>query len=335
LAKGSKIVHAQITGWGKYIPQRVLTNKDLERVMDTSDEWIVTRTGIRERHIVGDDEATSTMAIAAGRGALDSAGLSPDLLDMVIVATNSPDRMMPASAALVQHALGARNAAAFDVVAACSGFIYALVTAYQFIVAGAYKNILVVASEAISRAMNWEDRSTSVLFGDGAGAVVVQANEHATDMLSFVLGNDGSGADLLYIPHPCGVPTNVNNDRRYYMIMEGRGVFKFAVNAMAEASRQVIDAAGLTISDIDLFIPHQANNRITQAAIKALGIPSDRVFVNLDRYGNLSAASPAVALCEAVEQRRLNEGDLTVLVAFGAGLSWAAMVLRWHPSAYS
>lgn len=328
-------MHARITGWGKYLPQRVLTNKDLEKMVDTSDEWIVTRTGIRERRIVGDDEATSTMAIAAGQGALEVAGLSPSLLDLVIVATNSPDRMMPASAALVQHALGAKNAAAFDVVGACSGFIYALVTAYQFIAAGAYKNILVVASEAISRAMNWEDRSTSVLFGDGAGAVVVKANEHATDMLSFVLGNDGSGADLLYIPHPCGMPTNVNNDRRYYMIMEGRAVFKFAVTAMVEASRQVIDAAGLDIADIDLFIPHQANSRITQAAIKALDIPNDKVFVNLDRYGNLSAASPAVALCEAVEQRRLKEGALVVLVAFGAGLSWAAMVLRWQPSAFS
>jgi len=311
----------------------VLTNKDLERMVDTSDEWIVTRTGIRERRIVGDDEATSTMAVAAGRGALEVARLSPNLLDMVIVATNSPDRIMPASAALVQRDLGAKDAAAFDVVGACSGFIYALVIAYQFIAAGAYKNILVVASEAISRTVNWEDRSTCVLFGDGAGAVVVQANEKATDMLSFVMGNDGSGADVLYIPHPCGLPKDVHNDRRYYMIMEGRKVFKFAVTAMAEASRQVIDAAGLNISDIDLFIPHQANSRITQAAIKALDIPNDKVFVNLDRYGNLSAASPAVALCEAVEQRRLKEGDLVVLVAFGAGLSWAAMVLHWQPSA--
>ena len=324
-------MYAGITGWGKYLPQRVLTNKDMERIVDTSDEWIVTRTGIRERRIVADDEATSTMAVAAGRGALEVARLSPDLLDMVIVATNSPDRMMPASAALVQHALGAKKAAAFDVVGACSGFIYALISAYQYIAAGAYRNILVVASEAISRALNWEDRSTCVLFGDGAGAVVVQANEHATDMLSFVMGNDGSGADLLYINHPCGQPASVSNDRRYYMIMEGREVFRFAVRAMAEASKQVIDAAGLNISDIDLFIPHQANDRITKAAIKALDIPEDRVFKNLERYGNLSAASPAVALCEAAEQKRLKAGDLAVLVAFGAGLSWAAMVLRWQP----
>ena len=326
-------MHARITGCGKYLPQRVLTNSDIEKMVDTSDEWIVTRTGIRERRIVGDDEATSTMAVAAGRGALEVAGLSPSHLDMVILATNSPDRITPASAAMVQHALGAPKAAAFDAMSGCSGFIYALVTAYQFIATGAYKNILVVASEALTRVVNWQDRSTCVLFGDGAGAVVVQANEHATDMLSFVLGNDGSGADLLYAPGPCGKLSDKSRDGHYYLSMEGREVFRFAVNALAEVSRQVIGAAGLNISDIGLFIPHQANTRITQAAIKSLDIPSEKVFVNLDRYGNLSAASPAVALCEAVEQRRLKEGDLVVLVAFGAGLSWAAVVLRWQPGA--
>lgn len=326
------MAHAHIVGWGKYLPQRVVTNRDLERVVDTTDEWIVTRTGIRERRIVADDEAASTMAVVAGREALEVAQISPDLLDLVIVATNSPDRMMPASAAYVQHALGATEAAAFDVVTACSGFLYALVTAYQFIVAGAYSNILVVASEAISRAMNWEDRSTCVLFGDGAGAVVVRANDKATDMLSFVLGNDGSGADLLYISHPCGMPASLSSDGRYYMIMEGREVFRFAVNALVESTQQVVDHAGLKMSDIDLFIPHQANARITRSAIKALDIPAERVFENLDRYGNLSAASPAVALCEAVEGGRLKEGDLAVLIAFGAGLSWAATLLRWQPN---
>ena len=313
------------------MPQRVLTNKDLEKMVDTSDEWIVTRTGIRERHIVADDEATSTMAVAAGRGALEVAGLSPSLLDMVILATNSPDRIAPASASMVQDALGASKAAAFDAMAGCSGFIYALVTAYQFITTGACRNILVVASEALTRVIDWQDRSTCVLFGDGAGAVVVQANEHATDMLSFVLGNDGSGADLLYVPGPCGRLPDTSRDGHYYLSMEGREVFRFGVTTMAEVSRQVIDAAGLNISDIDLFIPHQANSRITRAAAKALGIPNEKVFVNLERYGNLSAASPAVALCEAVEQQRLKEGNLVVLVAFGAGLSWAAMVLRWQP----
>lgn len=322
-----------ITGWGKYLPQRVLTNQDLERITDTTDEWIMTRTGIRERRIVADDESASTMAVEAGRGALEVAGLSPSLLDMVIVATNSPDRISPASASLVQHALGAGNIAAFDAVGGCSGFIYALVIAYQFIGTGVYNNILVVGSEALTRVINWSDRSTCVLFGDGAGAVVVQANEHATDMLSFILGNDGSGADLLYVPHPCGRRTDAPQDGRYYVNMEGREVFKFAVTMMAEASRQTVKAAGLEISDIDLFIPHQANDRIIKAAARSLGIPEEKVFVNVDRYGNLSAASPPLALCEAVEEGRIKRGDHVVLVAFGAGLSWAATVLRWQPTA--
>lgn len=324
-------MYARITGWGKYLPQRVLTNKDLQRMVDTTDEWILSRTGIRERRILDDDETVSTMAVESGRQALEVAGLSPELLDLVILATCSPDRIIPASASIVQHALGATNASAFDVIAGCSGFLHALVTAYQFITTGAYKNILVVASEAMTRTLNWEDRSTCVLFGDGAGAVVVQANEHATDMLSFVMGNDGSGADLLYIPHPCGRLSDAPQDGHYYLRMEGREVFKFAVTTMAEVSRQAIDAAGLQLSDIDLFIPHQANDRIIQSASKSLGIPSEKVFVNVDRYGNLSAASPSVALCEAVEEGRIKDGDLIVLVAFGAGLSWAAVVLRWQP----
>jgi 3-oxoacyl-[acyl-carrier-protein] synthase-3 len=324
-------LHAHIIGWGKYLPERVLTNQDLERMIHTSDEWIMARTGIRERRIAADDETTSTMAIEAGRRALEVAGLSPSLLDMVIVATNTPDRLTPASAAMTQHALGAGKAAAFDLIGGCSGFIYALTIAYQFIATGAYKNILVAGSEVLTRALDWEDRSTCVLFGDGAGAVVVQANERATDMLSFVMGNDGSGADLLYIPGPCGKVTDAPKDGRYFTVMEGREVFKFAITRMPEASRQAVEAAGLQLSDIDLFIPHQANTRIIDSAAKSLGIPSEKVFVNVDRYGNLSAASPAVALCEAVEEGRLKEGDLVVLVAFGAGLSWASIVLRWQP----
>ena len=326
-------MYARITGWGKYLPQRVLTNKDMERMVDTTDEWILTRTGIRERRILGDDESVSTMAVEAGKQALEVAGLSPNHIDLVIVATNSPDRIFPASSSLAQHGLGAKNAAAFDVIGGCSGFLQALVVAYQFIATGAYQNILVVGSEAISRVINWEDRSTCVLFGDGAGAVVVQANEHETDMLGFVMGNDGSGADLLYAPSPCGRPADAPQDGHYYLIMEGREVFRFAVTIMAEVSRQAIDAAGLQLSDIDLFIPHQANTRIIQAASKSLGIPSEKVFVNVDRCGNLSAASPPLALCEAVEEGRIKEGDLVVLVAFGAGLSWAAVVLRWQPGA--
>jgi len=325
-------LHGVITGWGKYLPQRVLTNQELERIVNTSDEWILTRTGIRERRIVGDDESVSTMAVAAGMRALEVAHLSPGSLDLIIVATLSPDKLTVASASLVQDAIGAKKAAAFDVVAGCSGFIYSLATAYQFISSGAYRNILVVGSEALTRFINWEDRGTCILFGDGAGAVVVQAKGVASDMLQFLLGSDGGGADLLYVPGVCdrttGTPPN-----GHHVIMEGREVFKFAVTTMAEASRQVVKDAGLQISDIDLFIPHQANDRIIQAAARSLGIPSEKVFVNLEHYGNLSAASPAVALCEAVEQGRLKAGDLVILVAFGAGLSWAAMVLRWQPLA--
>jgi len=326
-------LHAQIIGWGKYLPQKVVTNRDLTNILDTTDEWIITRTGIRERRILGDDESVSTMALEAGRAALEVAGLPPSQLDMIIVATNSPDRMTPASASLVQHALGANGSAAFDAVGGCSGFIYALVTAYQFIATGAYRTILVVGSEAITRCVDWHDRSTCVLFGDGAGAVVVQATDRATDMLSFVLGNDGSGADLLYISHPCDRLTNAPQDGHYYVKMAGREIFRFAVTMMAQASRQVMDAAGLNTSDIDLFIPHQANTRIIQAAAKSLGIPSEKVFVNVDRYGNLSAASPPLALCEAVEEGRVKEGDHIILVAFGAGLSWGAVALEWQRTA--
>ena len=323
--------YASITGWGKYLPERVMKNSELEQMVDTSDEWIMTRTGIHERRIVGDTEATSTMAVVAGQKALEVAGLSPTDLDLVILATCSPDRLVPASAAYVQSAIGATKAAAFDAMAGCSGSMYALVTAYQYIASGAYKNVLVVGSESLTRMIDWHDRSTCVLFGDGAGAVVVQANNKSTDMLSFVLGNDGSGADKLYAPGPCGKRIDATSNGHYYLRMEGSEVFRFAVNALVESSKQVVKAAGLEIADIDLFIPHQSNQRITQAAMKALGLPSERVFVNLDRYGNLSAASAMVALCEAVEQGRLKAGDLVTLVAFGAGLSWGATVLRWQP----
>jgi 3-oxoacyl-[acyl-carrier-protein] synthase-3 len=322
--------HGAITGWGKYLPRRVLTNQDLAKMINTSDEWIVTRTGIRERRIMGDDESVSTMAAEAGRRALEVADLSPGSLDLIIVATTSPDKLDLASASVVQDALGAKKAGAFDIVAGCSGFIYALVTAYQFIDAGAYENVLVVGSEAISRVVNWEDRGTCVLFGDGAGAVVVEANDTAKDMLSFVVGSDGSGVNVLYVPSPYDKLSEVPEDGRYCLKMDGKEVYKFAVSAMVEVSRKAVAAVGLNVSDIDLFIPHQANSRIIQATVKALGIPSERVFINVERYGNISAASLPVALCEAAEGGRIKEGDLVVLVAAGAGLSWGAILFRWQ-----
>ncbi len=267
------------------------------------------------------------MAVEAGRLALEVAELSPGAVDLVITATVTPERILPACASVVQHALGAKRAAAVDLNAACSGFVYALATAYQFIRAGGFDNVLVVGSDIYSRILDWEDRSTCVLFGDGAGAVVVQACESSTAPFSFVLGSDGSGADLLYVPGPCG--SDCATDGRYYLTMKGKEVFKFAVSAMSEATKQAVNAAGLDMSDIDLFIPHQANERIIHAAAKALGLPREKVFINVERYGNTSAASIPIALCEAIEQGLVREGDHLVLVGFGGGLTWAAVVLRW------
>lgn len=316
--------YAQITGWGKYLPQKVLTNQDLERLVNTSDAWIVSRTGIRERRIAAADETASSMAVRAAGDALKVAGLEPRSLDLVVAATCTPEYIFPACASLVQSSLGAKNAAAFDVNAACSGFIYALATACQFISSGAYNNILVAGSEVYSRILDWKDRSTCVLFGDGAGAVVVQASDAPGGLLSFVLGNDGSRANSIYTPGPCGLTRGP-----YYITMNGPEVFKFAVNVICLATRQAVKAAGLELSDIDLVVPHQANMRILKSAAKALDLPLEKVFLNIDRYGNTSAASVPIALCEAVEEGRLKDGDHLVLVGFGGGLSWAAMVLDW------
>lgn len=315
---------AKITGWGKYLPETILTNHDLERLVDTSDGWIQSRTGIRERRIASNNETASTMAVRASQAALEVAGLKPDALDLIITATCTPEHIFPACASLVQHSLGASKAAAFDVNAACSGFIYALATACQFITTGAYRNILVIGSEVYSRILNWRDRSTCVLFGDGAGAVVVQASEGLPGMLSFVLGNDGSRASSIYTPGPCGLTSGP-----YHITMNGPEVFKFAVNVICLATRQAVMSAGLDLSHVELIVPHQANTRILKAAAKALELPPHKLFINVDRYGNTSAASIPIALCEAVEQGRLRDGDHVVLVGFGGGLSWAAMVLEW------
>ena len=319
--------YARITGWGKYLPSRVLTNDDLSKMLDTSDEWIRTRTGIRERRIAADDETASTMATPASRRALEVAGLSPEDLDLIIVATCTPDGIFPSCASLLQNALGATKAAAFDVNAACSGFVYALVTGCQFIQSGAYQNVLVVGSEVYSRIMDWEDRSTCVLFGDGAGAVVLQADDRPTGPMSFVLGSDGSFSNILYVPGPAGARTNHNG--HYCLRMAGPEVFRAAVQIMSGSAKKVVSLAGLGISDVDLFIPHQANERLIAAASRALGLPSEKVFINVGRYGNTSAASIPIALCEAVEEDRVHDGDRLVMVGFGGGLSWGAVVLQW------
>lgn len=322
-------VRARIAGVGKYLPERILTNLDLERLVDTSDTWIQERTGVRERHLAADHESSSTMGVEAARQALDQAEIDAAELDLVIVATTTPDGMFPATASLVQDRLGARGAGAFDINAACVGFASALATGSQFIASGAYQRVLVVGSEVLSRIVDWKDRGTCVLFGDGAGAVVLEASARGGP-LSFVFHSDGSGAQHLYAPGPCGQP-GLADAGAYFIAMDGRQIFKFAVNAMESATREAVAGAGLTLDDIDLLIPHQANLRIINATTKALGIAPERTMVNVDRYGNTSSASIPIALREAWEQGRLHDGDRLVLVTFGGGLAWAAVVLEWTP----
>lgn len=324
--------HAEIVGWGKYVPNKVLTNHDLEKMLETSDEWIRTRTGICERRIASPKETSATMATKAAFAAIEVADLSPGKIDLILTATSTPDHLMPSTASLVQDAIGATNAGAMDINAACSGFVYALAMGSGSIAGGIHRNVLVIGADTMSRVMDYTDRGTSVLFGDGAGAVVLRATNKATGMLASALGSDGSGADLLWIPaggakHPASTETVQN--RMHYLRMNGNEVYRFAVNVMAKASLQVIKDAGLDLEDIELVIPHQANIRIIQSAAKALKIPIEKIFTNVDRYGNTSAASVPIALCEAIEQARIKTGDHIVLVAFGAGLTWAATAIQW------
>jgi len=309
-----------------------MTNHELATLVNTTDEWIRTRTGILERRIADIKESTSTMAIQAARAALDVAGLDPERLDLIITCTVTGDYPFPATASLVQDALGASHAGAFDLAAGCAGFIYGLSVASQMIIAGACDNILVIGAETLSRIMDWTDRQTCVLFGDGAGAFVLQASDQPGGVLSFTLGSDGSGADLLMMPaggsrHPFDEAALSNGLTK--IRMNGREVFRFATRIMGKAAKDAIDQAGLDIDDIELFVPHQANLRIIETAARFLNLPMERVFVNLDRYGNTSAASVPIAVCEAVEQGRIQPGDHVVLVGFGAGLSWAAALIQW------
>jgi 3-oxoacyl-[acyl-carrier-protein] synthase-3 len=319
---------ARIAGIGKYLPERILSNFDLERMVDTSDTWIRERTGVCERHLAADDETSSTMAVRAARQALEQAEVDPAELDLVIVATTTPDGLFPATASRVQDGLGARRAGAFDINAACVGFMSALATASQFIATGAYERILVCGAEVLSRMTDYTDRSTCVIFGDGAGAVVLEAAERGGP-LSFVLHSDGSGAQNLYAHGPCATPAH--QAEAYYIQMDGPQIFKFAVLAMESAAREALAAAGMGVEDIDLLIPHQANLRIIKATAKQLGLPEEKAFVNVDRYGNTSSASIPIALREAWEQGRLHDGDRVVLAAFGGGLVWGSLVLEWAP----
>ncbi|MBM3249881.1 MAG: ketoacyl-ACP synthase III [Candidatus Omnitrophica bacterium] len=320
-----------IIGLGEYLPKKVLTNADLEKMVDTSDEWITTRTGIKERRIAAKNEATSDLAIKAAKEALLDAKLAAIDLELIIVATITPDMFTPSVACYVQHGIGAKNAAAFDVSAACAGFVYALSVASQFISRGTYKNILVIGAEKLSAFTDWEDRNTCVLFGDGAAAAVLSEVE-AGGILSTYLGSDGTRADLLNIPgggsrHPA--TTQTLEDRLHYLKMEGNEVFKLAVTTMAEAAYMAIKKAGLEPKDIDLVIPHQANVRIIMAMAKKLNFPQEKIYLNIERYGNMSSASTITALCEAVKEGRVKKGDTVLLDAFGAGLVWGAVVIEW------
>ncbi|HZJ82360.1 MAG TPA: beta-ketoacyl-ACP synthase III [Clostridia bacterium] len=321
-----------IIGTGSYTPDNVVTNKDLEKIVDTTDEWIVTRTGIRERRIMDDSMATSDMATIAGRRALEKAGIDAKKIDLVIVATVTADTSVPSTACIVQHNIGATNAAAFDLGAACSGFIYGLVTADQFISSGIYNNILVIGAESLSKFTDWSDRNTCVLFGDGAGAAVVSRVEKTHGILSQYLGADGSGGDLLKIAaggsrKPASLETV--EQKLHYLYMDGSEVFKFAVRIMASASEEVVKRAGLSNGDVDILIPHQANIRIIEAARKRLKLDNDKVYVNLDRLGNMSSASIPVALDEAVRSGVIKKGDNIVVVGFGGGLTWASALIKW------
>lgn len=326
--------YGRITGWGMYVPDRVLTNHDLEQMVDTNDEWIVSRTGIRERRITGPGETTSTMAVEASQQALERAGVAPKELDLIIVATSSPDYLTPPVSSMVQDQLDAEKAAAFTLGAGCTGFVYALVTANQFIQTGMYDKVLVIGVENLSMAVDWTDRGTCVLFGDGAGAVVVEASTQPTGILSAELGSQGKDWDALIFPgggsaRPFSEETLANKEQ--YLRMDGRRVFKFATRVMTDSTRRVVRQSGIAWDDIKLVIPHQANARIIDLAVRRLKIDPAKVVVNLDRYGNTSAASIPLALCEAIDQGRLKSGDHIVMVGFGAGLTWAATTVHWQP----
>ena len=324
--------YAHVVGWGKYVPQRILTNDELAQMVDTSAQWIRSRTGIVERRIADPDETTASMAIRAARETLEVAGVRPSQVDLVIVATITPDYAFPSTACLVQDALGASSAAAFDLSAGCSGFVYGLGVAANMIEAGAYQTVLVIGAETLSRITDWTDRNTCVLFGDGAGAVLLQANGAEGGVLSTVLGADGSGGDLLWLPGggSKNPPSHqVLAEGLHTLKMKGREVFRFATRVMPVVARQGLDQAGLALDDVNLIIPHQANQRIINSATRALGLSSELVFSNLEHYGNTAGASIPIALCEAAEQGRIQRDDLVVCVGFGAGLTWAAAAIRW------
>jgi 3-oxoacyl-[acyl-carrier-protein] synthase-3 len=335
MKSSSPRLYGQITGWGMYAPDTVLTNDDIAKRVDTNDEWIVQRSGIRQRHVAAPEETTSTMSVEAARRALARAGITPHDLDLIIVATGTPDYQTPPVSSMVQAALGAENVPAMVITTGCTGFVYAFTVANQFIQSGAYRTVLVVGAELLSRFVNWADRSTCVLFGDAAGAVVIQATTEPCGMASFVLGSDGSQSEHIIMrsggsKKPFGAQSLEDGD--IYIEMNGREVFKFATRVVGKACQQVLDQAGLTMDDVDWIIPHQANLRIIEAAARDMNVPLDRFIVNIDRYANTSAASIPLALAEAVDSGKVKVDDRILIVSFGAGLTWGAALVQMAPT---
>ncbi|MDD5246947.1 MAG: ketoacyl-ACP synthase III [Candidatus Omnitrophica bacterium] len=320
-----------IIGIGEYLPEKILTNADLEKMVDTSDEWITTRTGIKQRHLVTEGQAASDLAAKAAEKALLSAGLAANDIDLIIVATVTPDTQFPSTACYVQAKIGAQKAICFDISAACAGFVYALISAQQFIKGGLCKRALVIGAEVLSSITDWTDRGTCVLFGDGAAAVVL-SEVPSGGIISSYLGSDGNMTRLLLVPaggsrQPATRETVENH--LHYIKMQGNELFKLAVNIMTRAAEQVLKQTNLTFSDVDIVIPHQANSRIIMAVAKKLGLEEDKVYLNIEKYGNMSSASTVIALCEAAKEGRIKKGDIVLLDAFGAGLVWGACLIEW------
>jgi len=331
-ASPSPAIRAHVTGWGRYAPAGVLTNADLERMVDTSDEWIVQRTGIRERRVAAAHETTASMAAVASLRAIRTAGLEPDDIDLILLATLTPDYWMPSTAALVKEAIGNTRAAAMDVAAACSGFVYAYATAQAYITSGLARHVLVIGAELLTRFLDYTDRGTCILFGDGAGAVVLSAATEPGGGLGIEMTTEPQGAYMIWLPaggakSPPSAATIARGE--HYIRMEGKETYRFATRTLATTALASIAKAGLDPADIDLFIPHQANIRIIEAVAKGLDLPMDRMYVNLDRYGNTSAASVPIALAEAVNEGRVKVGDRIVIVAFGAGFTSGAVAIEW------
>ena len=326
------MLHAKIIGTGSYLPEKIITNHDIEKIVDTSDTWITERTGIKERRVAGKDEASSDIAYKAARRALKAADMKATDLDLILVGTSTPDTLFPSTGCVLQGMLGAKNAVGFDVSAACSGFLYALSTADSYIRARRYERVLVVGVDVLSKFVDWEDRSTCVLFGDGAGAVVLVPTQKKEGVLDVQIGSNGKLAHILYIPGGGSrIPASRESimNKEHFVKMNGNEVFKVAVKTMERISIEILEKNGISPEEVDLMVPHQANMRILQAVAKRLKMPMEKVFVNLDRYGNTSAGTIPIALDEAVRSGRVNQGDTILMAAFGGGLTWASAVVKW------